>query len=316
MDKLQCMEAFVRVAESGSFIKASEQLGVTRSVISNRIQQLENFIKAPLFHRSTRSVRLSNVGEKYYRECAALIKQFEILADEMAHATSKMQGRLRIHMAPGFAIDYFGHLLTIFLKEYPDLNIDIVVNDRIIDPIAEGFDIVFQMFPPTGESLIERKLFNVNRVLCCSPEYLENIQNIYKPEQLKEVPMGYYSGYPTRNRIRYLEEGEFKEMDIHIHVLSSSVHLLRDFALSGGGVVCLPTLVAHKYLMNKQLTTILSDYPLSNYGLRAVFPANSKNLSKIRKLLDFLIIRLDTIPSWDIELIDAKYLSEKVKFFQ
>lgn len=316
MDKLQCMEAFVRVAESGSFIKASEQLGVTRSVISNRIQQLENFIKAPLFHRSTRSVRLSDIGEKYYRECSNLIKQFEILADEMAHSTSKMQGRLRIHMAPGFAIDYFGHLLSIFLKEYPELNIDIVVNDRIIDPIAEGFDIVFQMFPPTGESLIERKLFNVNRVLCCTPEYLKNIEHIKVPEQLKELPIGYYSGYPTRNKIQYLKDGQFQEMGISIHVLSSSVHLLRDFALSNGGVVCIPTLVAHKYLMNRQLTTLLPDYPLVNYGLRAVFPANSKNLSKIRKLLDFLLSLLETIPSWDNELIEAKYLSEKVRLFQ
>jgi DNA-binding transcriptional LysR family regulator len=94
------------------------------------------------------------------------------------------------------------------------------------------------------------------------------------------------------------------------------VHLLRDFALSNGGVVCIPTLVAHKYLMNRQLTTLLPDYPLVNYGLRAVFPANSKNLSKIRKLLDFLLSLLETIPSWDNELIEAKYLSEKVRLFQ
>ena len=105
-------------------------------------------------------------------------------------------------------------------------------------------------------------------------------------------------------------------MEINIHVLSSSVHLLRDFALSEGGVVCLPTLVAHKHIMNQQLTTILSDYPLLNYGLRAVFPSNSKNLSKIRKLLDFLLARLDIIPTWDIELINSGYLSEKVKLFQ
>lgn len=315
MDKLQCMEAFVRVAESGSFIKAAEQLRVTRSVISSRIQQLENFIKAPLFHRSTRSVRLSDIGETYYQECADLLRRFEILADEMAHATSQVQGRLRIHMAPGFAIDYFGHLLSVFLKEYPGLNIDIVVNDRVIDPVAEGFDIVFQMFPPTGESLIERKLFNVNRVLCCSPGYLKNIAHLQQPEQLKEIPLGFYSGYPTRNRIQYLKAGEFQEMEINVHILSSSVHLLRDFALSEGGVVCIPTLVAHKYLMNQQLTTVLPDYPLLNYGLRAVFPANSKNLSKIRKLLDFLILRLEIIPPWDLELIQAGYLSEKVKQF-
>ncbi|MDN8320496.1 LysR family transcriptional regulator [Acinetobacter baumannii] len=138
MDKLQCMEAFVRVAQSGSFIQAAESLGVTRSVISTRIQQLEKFVDAPLFHRSTRSVRLSAIGEKYYPECVELISRFEQLADEMSHAKNELHGRLRIYMAPGFALSYFSKLLSQFTTQYRDIELDIVVYDKVIDPISSG----------------------------------------------------------------------------------------------------------------------------------------------------------------------------------
>nr|WP_174505299.1 LysR family transcriptional regulator [Acinetobacter sp. Marseille-Q1620] len=316
MDKLQCMEAFVRVAESGSFIKAAEQLGVTRSVITARVQQLEKFVDAPLFFRSTRSVRLSDTGLSYYKECAELINKFEQLAEQMANSKSTLQGRLRIHMAPGFAIDYFGKYLTLFLETYPDIDMDIVVNDRVIDPISSGFDIVFQMFPPSGETLIDRKLFNVNRVICATPEFIEKHGKPEHPEDLNKFILGFYSGYPTRNKLQFLINDHFQDINLNIKVSSSSIHLLRDFALNHGAIVCLPTLVVHESILQGKLTTMLKDFPLSNYGLRAVFPSNSKNISKIRSLLDFLIERLSVIPEWDSKLIEQGYLSERVRLFQ
>ncbi|ENV33759.1 LysR family transcriptional regulator [Acinetobacter gerneri] len=316
MDKLQCMEAFVRVAESGSFIKAAEQLGVTRSVITSRIQQLEKFVDAPLFFRSTRSVRLSDTGQSYYKECAELINKFEQLADQMANSKSTLQGRLRIHMAPGFAIGYFGKYLTLFLEKYPEIEMDIVVNDKIIDPISEGFDIVFQMFPPSGETLVERKLFNVNRIVCATPAYIEKHGYPKHPNDLNQYILGYYSGYPSRNKLQFLFAENFQEININAKVLSSSIHLLRDFALNDGAIVCLPTLVIHEDILAGDLVPLLKDYPLSNYGLRAVFPSNSKNISKIRSLLDFLIERLSIIPEWDERLIKNGFLSEKIRNYQ
>lgn len=257
MDKLQCMEAFVRVAQSGSFIQAAESLGVTRSVISTRIQQLEKFVDAPLFHRSTRSVRLSAIGEKYYPECVELISRFEQLADEMSHAKNELHGRLRIYMAPGFALSYFSKLLSQFTTQYRDIELDIVVYDKVIDPISSGFDIAFQMFPPKGESLIERKIFNINRVMCASPEFIEKHGQPQSPQQLQQFELGYYSGYPERNKIKFMINNRFHEFSIHARVSSSSIHLLHDFALTGGGIVCLPTIVARESLLDKKLTPVL-----------------------------------------------------------
>ncbi|MGN5533888.1 LysR family transcriptional regulator [Acinetobacter sp. Lyrl_1] len=316
MDKLQCMEAFVRVAQSGSFIKAAEQLGVTRSVISTRIQQLEKFINAPLFHRSTRSVRLSEIGEKYYPECIELINNFERLADEMSHAKSDLHGRLRIYMAPGFALSFFSKLISEFTQKYKDIELDIVVNDRVIDPISSGFDIVFQMFPPKGESLIERKIFQINRIICASPDFIANYGYPKHPSELHKYELGYYSGYPERNKIKFMINRKFEEFSVNARVSSSSIHLLHDFGLTNGGIVCLPTLVARESLFDHKLIPLLVDYPIPNYSLRAVFPSNSRNLTKIRCVIDFLVERISPLPEWDEELIKQGHLSPLIKSFQ
>ncbi len=149
MDRLLSIEAFVRVAETGNFAKAAVQLGVTRSVVTHRIQQLEHFINAPLFHRSTRHVRLSEVGETYYKECADMVAGFNSLTEQMRNLRAKPTGKLRVQMLPGFAIDHFGPLLAEFTALYPDIEVDVIVNDRLTDPIEEGFDIAFQM-PAAG----------------------------------------------------------------------------------------------------------------------------------------------------------------------
>lgn len=315
MDKLQCMEAFVRVAQSKSFIKAAEQLNVTRSVISTRIQQLENFINAPLFHRSTRSVRLSEIGEKYYPECVELIHKFEKLTEEMSDAKSNLQGRLRIYMAPGFALSFFSQTLSQFTDKYKDIELDLVINDRIIDPISSGFDIVFQMFPPNGDSLVERKIFQINRVLCASPNFIEKYGQPKHPSELSHFDFSYYSGYPERNKIRFMIDESFHEQPVSARVSSNSIHLLHDFALSDGAIACLPTLVARESLFTNKLTPLLVDFPIQSYALRAVFPSTSRNLSKIRSILDFIIESIQTTPEWDEQLIHRGYLSPLVKTF-
>ncbi|OUY06235.1 LysR family transcriptional regulator [Acinetobacter populi] len=316
MDKLQCMEAFVRVAESGSFIKAAEQLGVTRSVITARIQQLEKFVDSPLFFRSTRSVRLSDIGLTYYKECADLINKFEFLANQMSNSKSALHGKLRILMAPGFAIDYFGKYLTVFLERFPNIDMDIEVYDKIIDPISSGFDVVFQMFPPHSENLIDRKIFYVNRVICATPQFIEKFGKPNHPNELQNFSLGYYSGYPSRNKLQFLINDKFEDIHLNAKVQSSSIHLLRDFTLNHGGIGCLPTLVAQESIFNGKLITLLKNFPLSNYSLRAVFPSNSKNISKIRGLIDFLVEQLDIIPDWDIRLIEKNHISEQIKYFQ
>ncbi|MGV8919682.1 MAG: LysR substrate-binding domain-containing protein [Pseudomonas sp.] len=309
MDRLLSVEAFVRVAETGNFAKAALQLGVTRSVITHRIQQLEQFINAPLFHRSTRHVRLSEVGETYYKECSDMVVSFNSLTEHMRELRAKPSGKLRIQMLPGFAIGHFGRILAEFNRLYPDIEIDVVVNDRVVDLIEEGFDVAFQMFPPMAETMIERKLFAVRRVFCLSPEYAAEYGVPQHPSELLQHKIALYAGYPSRNRWIFTKGDEQVELSLPGQVRSNSVHLLRDYAATGVCIVCLPTLVASDDLLAGRLIPVLSDYSLSSFHFSAVFPATQRRALKVRALIEFLVEKLGDEPSWDKPLLELGWVS-------
>ncbi|MNF65130.1 HTH-type transcriptional regulator DmlR [compost metagenome] len=308
MDRLLSIEAFVRVAETCNFAKAAQQLGVTRSVISHRIQQLEQFINAPLFHRSTRHVRLSEVGETYYKECADMVASFNALTEHMRELRAKPTGKIRVQMLPGFAIGHFGKLLSAFTLLYPDIEVDVIVNDRVVDPIEEGFDVAFQMFPPMAETLIERKLFSVHRLFCAAPAYIEEHGAPQHPADLSKHKIALYEGYPSRNKWLFSRDEDQVELSLSGHVRSNSVHLLRDFAVSAAGLTCLPTLVASEDLLAGRLVPVLTDYELTSFNFSAVFPATQRRALKVRALIDFLLERIADEPYWDRPLRERGWI--------
>lgn len=308
MDRFLSIEAFVRVAETSSFAEAARQLGVTGSVITHRIQQLERFLDAPLFHRSTRHVRLSDVGEAFYRDCAEVVGRVNELTDQMRELRATPTGRLRIQMLPGFALGHFGAPLAEFNRRYPGIQLDVIVNDRVVDPIEEGFDVAFQIFPAISESLIERRLFTVRRLFCAAPSYVGEHGAPQHPRDLLAHRTALYSGYPSRNRWTMTRGGEAVEIELPGIIRSNSVHLLHDYALTGGGIVCLPTLVASTSLLQGALVPILADYALSPLSFAAVYPETQRQGLKVKALVEFLAEQVSPEPAWDVPLIERGWV--------
>lgn len=310
VDRFLMIEAFVRVAETHSFAEAARQIGVSNSVVTARVQALESLIDAPLFHRNTRHVRLSDIGESVYRDSADLITKFVHLTDHMRGLRQEPAGRLRVQMLPGFGIDYFGTILKDFTQDYPDIHTEIIVSDRVVDPIEDGLDITFQIFTPVSESLIARHIFDVRRLFCAAPSYLAGRGAPEEPIDLLRHRTGVYLGYPTRNHWLFWLDGTKVEIDMPGHVRSNSVQLLRDYAVEGGGIVCLPTLVASRELIAGRLVPVLSNYRLSKYSFSAVYPQTQREAIKVRLLLDFLASRFPdrTLPPWDVPLFEKGLL--------
>jgi len=304
MDRFLSIEAFVRVAETRSFAEAARQLGVTNSVVTHRVQQLERFIEAPLFHRSTRHVRLSEVGETYYKQCAEAVCLLTDLTDQMRGLRATPAGKLRIRMLPGYALSHFAEPLARFGAQYPDIQLDVVVDDSVVDPIAEGFDVVFQMFPPINDSLIEKRLFMLRRLFCATPAYIEEYSLPQQPADLMQHSLALYSGYPTRKRWVFSQGGEVRaELDLPEQVRSNSVHLLRDYALTGAGIACLPTLVVSDDLVAGRLVPVLADYDLAPLHFSAVYPETQRQAVKICALIDCLTSHHAGEPTWDAPLL-------------
>jgi DNA-binding transcriptional LysR family regulator len=308
MDTFRGIEAFVRVAETQSFAEAARQLGVAKSVVTTRVQQLEEFVSAALFHRTTRSVRLSEIGHAFYRDCAELIGRTQGLIEQMRDMRDAPSGVLRVHALPGFVLGHLALVLREFQDRYPGIRLDLVVNDAVIDPVREGFDCALQIFPPSSGALVQRKLFPVRRIFCASPDYLKAHGEPRHPRELRKHRLGLYSRYPTGDHWEFHRGRERVKLDLAPALRSNSVHLLRDYACEHAGIVCLPTAVAAREILDGRLRILLGGYQLTSFWLSAVFPPTHRNTFKLKLFVESVAAGFTDGPPWDRALVQRGLL--------
>jgi DNA-binding transcriptional LysR family regulator len=304
MDRFAAIDTFVRVAESSSFAEAARQMRVSRSVVTARIQQLETFVGAPLFHRNTRSVRLSELGQAFLRDCADLVGRTNEVVDQMREVTTSPTGRLRVHALPGFVLGHLARVLQEFQGRWPQIALEMIVNDAAIDPVKEGFDCALQIFPPRSEELISKKLFPVRRVFVASPDYLKRHGTPRGPRDLNGHRIGWYSGYPTRERLQFHGPSAMVSLELAPVLLTNSVHLLREYALEHAGIVCLPTLVASDAVVSGDLRIVLPEHGLSSFWLSVFYPPTVRSSLKLKLFLETLEQSFSGMPPWDQALIE------------
>ncbi len=302
MDRLQGIETFVRVAQCSSFAEAARQLRVSRSVVTTRVQQLEEYLGGPLFHRTTRSVRLSELGQAFLRDCSDLIGRASDIMDQMRDVRGSPSGMLRIHALPGFVLGHLAKVLRDFQAEYPGIQLDLVVSDTVVDPVKAGFDCALQIFGPASEELIARELFSVQRIFCASPRYLAEHGMPLHPGDLLSHRLGLYSNYPTRDKWVFSRGDQQTALDLKAALLTNSVHLLAEYAQEHAGIVCLPTLVASAPICQGALQWVLKDYALSAFPFSVVYPRSLKQSYKLRLFLESLTVRFKGSLPWDLAL--------------
>ncbi|WP_295982889.1 LysR family transcriptional regulator [uncultured Variovorax sp.] len=312
MDRLQNIEIFVRVAQTQSFAEAARQLRLAKSVVTARIKQLEDHVGAPLFHRSTRVVRLSEVGRAFLADCTGLVGRANDILDQMRGAHAGPAGALRIHALTGFVLGHFAAPLHEFQVRYPDIRLELIVSDAVVDPVKVGVDCALQIFPAASTELVSRPLFPVRRVFCATPAYLRKAGVPESPRDLHKHALGLYSGYPTRDRWTFHHGGEQVTLYMNAALLTNSVHLLREYALEHAGIVCLPTLVAGDAILRGDLQVVLPEHLLSSFSLSAVYAGTSRNDFKLRLFIEHIAGAFSKVPQWDADMIAKKILPAEV----
>jgi DNA-binding transcriptional LysR family regulator len=310
MDRLENIETFVRVAQTQSFAEAARQMRVAKSVVTSRVKQLEAYVGAPLFHRSTRMVRLSDVGQAFLGDCVGLVGRANDVMDQMRGARVGPTGTLRVHALTGFVLGHFASLLHAFQVNYPDIRLELIVSDAVVDPVKAGVDCALQIFPAASTELISRPLFPVRRVFCATPQYLRTAGMPESPRDLHKHSLGLYSGYPTRDRWTFHHRGEQITLYMDASLLSNSVHLLREYALEHAGIVCLPTLVAGEAILRGDLVVVLPQHQLSSFSLSAVYAGTSRNAFKLKLFIEHIGAAFARVPPWDARMIEQGMLPE------
>ncbi len=297
MDTLSNLKAFVATADAGSFSGAARQMGLVPSVISKRIDQLEWLIRAPLFTRTTRKLTLTDVGDRYLHTVRQVIGQVDDALAGMARASGELEGHIRVKLPTTLAVLYLSDILNDFVKSQPRISMDIVLADRSVNPIEEGFDIAIGALPELYGRVQDKPLRLMKRYLCAAPAYLERMGRPQHPGDLVDHDCLVF----TTSGVRW----EFQSpqglmgIDVRAKLRTNDGLALCEATIAGTGIAVLADYIAEGALNAGQLVEIMQPYSVPGIWLKALVPTNRLELPRVRMLLDWLEKKLKPDTPWD-----------------
>ncbi|MFY0540672.1 LysR family transcriptional regulator [Nannocystis pusilla] len=254
------IEAFVRVAETGSFRAAALALAAPVSTVSVQVSRLEERLGTRLFERTTRRVRLTDEGQRYFEQVRTGLDVVTEAERTIAEARGEARGRLRIAAPSGFGEGVLGRVLGRFTQEHPHVDVEIELAAGQLDPLRDGFDVVIQSEPPASASLVARKLGAPAKYrMVASAEYLARRGTPAHPRELaKHVCL--VMGTRREATTWRFSKGSARAAIVHRHATANSWPLIRDLAVSGCGIARLPEYMAAPAISEGRVVSVLEDY--------------------------------------------------------
>jgi DNA-binding transcriptional LysR family regulator len=288
MDRLASLIAFVRVVENGGFTAAAHHLSLSTTMVSHHVQELEDRLGARLLNRTTRKVSLTEIGREYYEHSLHILAELDE-ADRTAGALNATpRGRLRIHCHPALA-RFIAPVVTAYLRDNPEVSVDLRRGDQMIDLLEEGFDLAIRPLMPADSSLMVRRLADWRYVLCCSPSYLETHPEPVSPADLSAHNCIRYAYYPFGDEWHFTNpDGGAGTVRVAVNLVTSDTELLRHAATAGLGLVFGSIFVFAEELRTGSLVPLLRNYPTPVFSIAVVYPHRRHLAAKVRVFIDAL----------------------------
>jgi DNA-binding transcriptional LysR family regulator len=299
MDKLQAMNALVKVVASGSYAEAARRLGLTRSAVSKAVMELEQQLGARLLDRTTRRVTPTEAGLAYYERCMAILAQVEETEAQISRLHDEPKGLLKVNAPMSFGMLYLGDAVADFMIRYRDLKVELTLTDRFVDPLEEGVDVTVRIGTPADSSLIARRIAPARVVLVASPEYIRKHGAPQTPADLANHRCLSYGHTTSMQRWQLTDKGQPISVSIGACLSSNNGDALRDAAVKGIGIARLPTFIVGEDLAAKRLRLVLPDNRPEDLTIHALYAPNRYLAAKTRVCIDFLVDRFGKTPSWD-----------------
>lgn len=298
MENLGVIPVFVAVVETGGFSPAARKLGISKSAVSKRIGQLEDRLGVRLLYRTTRRLSLTEAGERYFENAMKALTYANEAEDSVTQLQAKPKGRLRINTPMSFGRLHISPLIPKFHHIYPEIDVDLVMDDRIVDLVAEGFDIAIRVGSLTDSTLIARKLAPMRSVICASPEYIDQYGMPTSPSDLLEHNCLLFSY--SANEWTFLGQGGPTSVRVSGTFQVNNSEAIREALLQGMGLARIPTFVVGPDLAEQRLIPLLSDYQMPEKTLYAVFAKRQHLPPKVRVFIDFIVENIGSdIPYWE-----------------
>ena len=288
MDKFASLEAFTQVVQSGGFAAAARKMGVSRSTVNKLVINLENELKVQLLQRSTRQVNPTPTGLAFYESCLNILAELEAAELAVSALQTTPKGTLKINAPMSFGTLFLGKAIADFTAQYPELQVQLTLDDRFIDPIAEGYDLTIRIARSlTSPNLVNRTIAPVPRVLCAAPNYLTKHGTPTHPEQLSQHSCLHYGQIVTGNQWQLCKGDREYRVTVTGVFCSNNGEVLKDAAVRGLGIALLPTFIVREELDSGRLSTVLSEYQLPAIELCIIYPLNRHLNTKIKLFAEF-----------------------------
>lgn len=292
MDNFNGIVAFVRVAETLSFVAAGEQLGISASAVGKAITKLEQGLDVRLFHRTTRKITLTDEGRRFHASCRRALEDLREAQAVLAEAASTPRGRLRISL-PAIGYRFLLPVLPDFRRQYPDIELDLDFNDRVLDIVEGGFDAVIRSGPLVDSRLAARRLGPFRLVLCAAPAYLAQAG---APSRLDDLARH------ACVRYRFPSTGKLQPWDVACDdsappdptpaIVCNNMEALYQAVIGGLGIGYMPDFLVRDAIAAGTLRTVLDACPGAQGHFSVVWPSSRHVSPKLRAFIDFAAQRL------------------------
>ncbi|CAN7716946.1 LysR family transcriptional regulator [Pseudoduganella sp. LjRoot289] len=289
MDQLAALRALRRVVELGSFTAAAEALGISHTAVSRQIKQLEAYLGAQLLNRTTRRFALTAAGKQYYEASREILDALDDADRAVGQHQARPSGSLRINAPMAFGTLELAVWLPDFIAHYPELQVDLVCNDRIVDLIEDSFDVALRLTRELPDSsLIARRLATSELRLAASPDYLQRHGTPRTPAELARHNCLAYTQAPRPHDWTFTgPDGVQQTVTIRGNLQSNTSVALRAAAVGGLGIVNAAAFIVQGDLERGALVRLLPDYTQRPRELHALYPQSRHLSPKVRAFIDF-----------------------------
>ncbi|MEM9724377.1 MAG: LysR family transcriptional regulator [Pseudomonadota bacterium] len=292
MDRFAELNAFVAVTEAGGFAAAARELGQSRSAINRLVLALEQRLGLPLLNRTTRNVSPTSDGRAFYAKAKRILDDLDEAETALGAAHEEAIGQMRINGPVSQDPINISRAVVDFMKIHPKVRIDLTLESRLVDPVAEGFDLVVRVDEPDETTMmVDHRLAEFEYMCCASPDYVAAHGAPSAPEALSEHALLHFHGAPHMQTWRFQSGGASFEVTVSSRLCSNNIEPILEACKAGLGVAVLPGIAVREALQAGDLTRLLGAYSLPRRVLQVIYPPNRHLSAKVRLFTDFLCDR-------------------------
>lgn len=288
MNLIDGIEAFVKIADLGSFAAAARELNISPSAVSKMVSKTEEELGTRLLNRNTRGLSLTQEGEMFLQRCRVILDELSSAKEELSSIAGEPRGKLRVSMP--YIPSFFLPVISGFMEQYPAVILEVDLSDRLVDVVDEGFDAVIRVGQLSDSRLTARSLGNFAMNLVASPDYLRRYGTPACVEDLRSHTCIQYR-YPSSGRTEPwpFPDSGYAVQDVTPALVCNSTDVRLGLALYGKGIAFMPGLLTEKYIASRELEIVLENIVEQHYEMNLVWPTNKHASTRLKTFTDFMV---------------------------